>query len=268
MDKKRPFPEPVEALVLILMIFASILVLTFIGAGTLQFLFGDISLENNVRLWFVFGEALFLIIPLLYCRRKGYPIETLFRFRRVDSTTLLLSFLLGLGLIVLTDELERLINMVVPQPELIKEMMAPLMASTATDWLLVILGSVILAAVAEEGLFRGFLQVTLEKKGDVTRAVILAAVSWTIIHINPYWAIQIFVMGVFLGFLAWRTGSIWPAVIIHASNNLLALLMLNFNWEEKATWYTSNGHVSPFLIVLAAGAVYWTIRQIHLIHAR
>ncbi len=100
-----------------------------------------------------------------------------------------------------------------------------------SDWVLLLFGVVIIAAVSEEMIFRGFLQISLEKKGDINRAVILSSITWTLIHVNPYWAIQIFITGVILGFLAWRTDSAYPSMIVHAANNFLSLLFINMDIE-------------------------------------
>jgi len=116
--------------------------------------------------------------------------------------------------------------------------------------------------VSEEILFRGFLQVSLEKKGDITRAVILSSVTWTIIHVNPYWAIQIFVTGVILGFIAWRTNSVYPSMIVHATNNFLSLMVINYNLEESMDWYFLGDHISPVVFVIALGILIICIRRI------
>ena len=42
---------------------------------------------------------------------------------------------------------------------------------------------------------------------------------------NPYWFIQIYILGVFLGFLAWKTKSIIAPLILHGLNNFIALLL-------------------------------------------
>jgi uncharacterized protein len=141
--------------------------------------------------------------------------------------------------------------------------MQPLLVENRLDWIVIISGAVIIASIAEEGLFRGFLQVTLEKKGDITRAVLLSAISWTLVHMNIYWSIQIFLMGILMGYLAWRTDSIVPAVIMHGLNNLLALLFLNYDWEETLGWYTWKGHVHPLILFMAGGVLFWSVKQIN-----
>jgi membrane protease YdiL (CAAX protease family) len=124
------------------------------------------------------------------------------------------------------------------------------------------LGVVILAAISEELLFRGFLQVSLEKKGDITRAVILTSVTWTIIHVNPYWAIQIFITGIFIGFLAWRTNSVLPSMIVHATNNLISMLFINNVLEDSMDWYYLGDHISPIVLVISIAILILSIRRI------
>ena len=169
--------------------------------------------------------------------------------------------LIGLSLSVLSDELERLIALLVTIPDWMYDMLKPLKAEGIMDWILVLLGSVVIAAVAEEGLFRGFVQMTLEAKGDVTRAVLLTALTWTLVHQNPYWAVELFIMGVFLGFMAWRSNSILPGIVAHGVNNLLAMLMLNAPPEAGTYgWYEWNGHVSPVVLTVALAVLIWSLR--------
>jgi len=262
--KKKNFPEPLEALVLILVLFSGMLLLA-VTIGFILSLTGQASaqLDRNIQLFFFFGESLFLIIPWLYARKRGYNTTDLFRLKKVPLQSFAWAFLMGLGLIILTDELERVITLLIPIPDAIKELMKPMIVNGPWEWFAVFTGSVIFAAIAEEGLFRGFMQVTLEARGDVTRAVVLASVSWTIIHMNPYWAIQIFIMGVFLGWLAWRLDSIWPSVLIHGMNNFLALIIINSSIDEDIPWYTYQGHVSPLFLIAGGLLLYGAIRAIN-----
>ncbi len=259
---KKNLPDPLEALVLILVLFSGMLLFAVTVGLVLSMLGKTGQLDRDVQLFFFFGESLFLILPWLYARKRGYDTARLFRFKVAPRAAFFYAVLLGIGLIILTDELERLITMFIPLPQALQDLLQPLLVNSPWEWFAVITGSVVFAAISEEALFRGFMQVTLEARGDVTRAVILASVSWTIIHMNPYWAIQIFVMGVFLGWLAWRLDSIWPSVLIHGMNNLLALLLINFEVDENLPYYTFKGHVSPLFILLGIGLIYASVKAI------
>jgi membrane protease YdiL (CAAX protease family) len=117
-------------------------------------------------------------------------------------------------------------------------------------------GIVVLAPLGEEILFRGFLQKFLEEHWqDVTRAVLVTSLFFAIIHLNPFWLIQIYMLGVILGFLAWRTGSIWAGFILHAANNLVALLFTNYN-QVLDDIYTWQGHVAPWILLIGVGCIY------------
>lgn len=264
MSETRKFPEPVEALLLILAIFGTLILSIVLLAA-----FQDNDLEKteqliqNSRLFYIWGGSLFFIVPLAYARWRKYPIRSLFRLNPVPLPVILISIPIGLALTVIGDELDRLIGMLIDVPPWVYEMMHPLKASGFGDWVLILIGAVLVAAVAEEVLFRGFLQVTLERKGDVTRAVLLSSITWTLVHQNPYWAPEIFIQGVFIGYLAWRTNSIIPAVIVHGLNNLIGVYMLNRpQLAEQMTWYEWHNHVSPLVLVVALFLLVTGIRQL------
>jgi membrane protease YdiL (CAAX protease family) len=259
---KKEFPEPVEALVLILLTFGFIFGITLIITLVALLFNSDSILEGNASILFIIGGLVFLVVPVSYVKMRNYNFQKLFRLNIPPGEVLYLSIPIGLSIGILTDEIDRIVQIFLPTPEIFLKYLESLTADTPLDWILLIFGVVIIAAISEEILFRGFLQVSLEKKGDITRAVILSSVTWTIIHINPYWAIQIFITGVIIGFLAWRTNSVFPSMIVHATNNFLSLLAINYTFEESIDWYFLGDHVSPVVIVIAAGILIICIRRI------
>ena len=121
----------------------------------------------------------------------------------------------------------------------------------------------ILAPLGEEIIFRGFLQQILETHWkDTTRAVLFTALIFSIIHMNPYWFIQIYILGVVLGFLAWKTQSIIAPLILHGLNNSVALLF-SFLDSENNNIYIWNEHVAPWFLILALAGIIVGFKQIN-----
>ncbi|MCB0283289.1 MAG: CPBP family intramembrane metalloprotease [Calditrichaeota bacterium] len=258
--KEKNLPEPVEALVMILLLFSGIVLVTMTVGVMLNQGNSPDSIDENLRIVFLLGELMFIVIPVYYSYKKNYDINTLFRFRPVSLNIIFYAIILGISLTIITDEIDRIIRMIVPPSEAMQELMGEPKINGIGSWIIMALGSVILSPVAEEGLFRGFLQVTLENKGDVTRAVLLTSVSWALIYMNPYWAIPVFIFGVFLGYLSWKTKSIWPAVSMHAIQSFIAMLFLVDEFEISInSWYLMGDHISPFLLIAAAAGVYYSI---------
>ena len=189
-------------------------------------------------------------------------LPTAYRLKPVSATTLRDTVLIGLGVTVLVDELDRLIAMIFPLPENVVRGMEFLAFGTPVEALLVILGAVLLAPLVEEIVFRGFFQGQLEQGyRDPTKAILFSSLLFTILHFNPWWSLQIYLLGMVLGYLAWRTGSIWPSLLIHAINNSLALWFANAP-EESFAWYAPNGHVSPLWLLAAGILVYFGFKSL------
>ena len=72
-----------------------------------------------------------------------------------------------------------------------------------------------LAGVFEELLFRGPIQTALSRKNSPWVAIIIGAVLFAAAHLDLHGMGLRAVMGIVLGWTVWRTGSIFPAMLIH-----------------------------------------------------
>jgi len=215
------------------------------------------SVDVDLPRWAILiGEGLIIVPLVFFLRRNRMPLRETLRLEKVSAPTIWAALLIGLGFSVLMDEFDRLIAMVFPMPESVMGSMDILIFANPADALLVIAGAVIMAPVVEEALFRGFLQGQLERGyRDATKAVLFSSLLFMLLHFNPWWGLQIYVFGVVLGYLAWRTGSIWPAIVVHGANNALSLMLANVD-ADSLEWYVSGEHVSPGWLVAAAGLAY------------
>jgi membrane protease YdiL (CAAX protease family) len=243
-------PTPLQATLVIIGSF--LLVIIFVPAIFIGFIPSDpnsIKDSSIVKLMTVVLEFAIIIFPYFYLKRKKFPIKKVFRWNAIDKNIVIVIIAIGLSLSIIGDELDRLIGIFITPPEYLEELELLMKINSFWDFLLLLLGVVVVASFVEESLFRGLFQISLEKYQNVTRAVIYSSLAWTIVHGILYWAIQIFLIGIIFGYLAWRTKSIIPSVICHSINNGLALLFNNVDESGIYSFYEWNGHVNPLILI-------------------
>lgn len=87
---------------------------------------------------------------------------------------------------------------------------------------------VVMAPLVEEMLFRGAIQQHLLAQGKTPRtAILISALCFGIIHINPAQVFFAFLMGLALGWVSWRVGSLIPAIVGHMLNNGIGVIELH-----------------------------------------
>jgi len=212
---------------------------------------------------FIIGQG-FMLVPLFwFLRSRKEPIAERLRIRFVSSDVIISSIYLSFGIIILSDELDRIIQIFLPAPEYILDLNGLLQPESIMGFFLLFIAVVIIAPLGEELLFRGFLQQILEKHWkDVTKAVLVTALFFAMIHMNPYWFVQIYILGILLGFLAWKTKSVLPPLILHGINNAMAMFF-SFAEIENNSIYIFNGHVAPWFIFFATYAILRGFKSIN-----
>jgi membrane protease YdiL (CAAX protease family) len=88
----------------------------------------------------------------------------------------------------------------------------------------------VLVPIGEEIFFRGFVYGTLRRWGVAT-AVVLSALFFSAVHQQIVHFLPILVLGIVLALAYERTGSLLPAMVIHAVNNVVAILSVYYGWN-------------------------------------
>ena len=257
----RQFPTKKEAVLVVvvtftLLIFVSGIFSRLIAAGRKE----------------AFLTEAFVIIPaLFYVYKKGYSFKEIFRLNNVSSQAILYAVIIGVSFLMLSDEFDRLIRLVFPFPggaadaetgmnELFK-------ANSTYEFLVIFISGVLMAGIFEEMLFRGFLQKAFEREMDVTRAVFLSAFMFAFVHyiwvIWLWYLIQIIMLGVILGVLAWKSDSIYPAAAVHIVHNLISIYYTSKEPSAQELWYEWKGHISPIIILLAIYLIIYSFKRFY-----
>ncbi|MCG8700765.1 MAG: CPBP family intramembrane metalloprotease, partial [Bacteroidales bacterium] len=138
-----------------------------------------------------------------FCRGGLFRLE-------VGASLLLLS-----GLLVLNY----LYHFVLLKPYLEENLFAD-----ANAWLLFIVFC-LLPGITEEIAFRGLVQHWLHVVLTPWRAIALASALFTALHMSIVSAPYLFLVGLLLGWLKWRTNSLYPSMLIHCLHNAIVVFM-------------------------------------------
>lgn len=221
----------------------------------ITFSLGLIGMLIKVKTELFLLEGIIILPALIFTLVNKFPAVTVFRLRSVNMNVILTSVLIGIALTIVADEIDRIVQLFFPMPEILRQAIEEsLKIQSTSDLIIIIISAIFFAAIVEEMLFRGFVQTSFEHHFDVTKAVMSSALIFTIIHFNPWWAIQVMIIGVILGVMAWKSNSIIPPMIVHLINNGIALIFANRE-PEQYQWYLYKDHVS---IPIVAAAVLVT----------
>ena len=97
----------------------------------------------------------------------------------------------------------------------------------STVTVLVALYSVILGPIAEELTFRGVTLGYGRKAMSFWKANVAQALLFALLHMNPLQSLYTFVLGLLLGYIAWRSDSLLLAIVVHMVFNLVGVFGAN-----------------------------------------
>ncbi|MBF9252422.1 CPBP family intramembrane metalloprotease [Pontibacter sp. 172403-2] len=178
-------------------------------------------------------KLLLYVVPFLlfalYLKKKqklGAMLQPEAGIKRVPGVLYLLILLFIPAIHIALDPLVSLI----PMPDVVRDMFVNMSGKDIFTFITI----VVAAPVLEEFLMRGLLLRGLLKNYSPATAIIWTSVMFAVLHLNPWQGIGAFVLGLVLGWIYYKTRSIWTCIFLHFANNLMGALMMLILPEELA----------------------------------
>lgn len=209
--------------------------------------FRDSSISFRLILNIVITAVLFGVLPFLYCRFGRINTRSTFRLSvpnaKLAPIFILASLALATSLWMAAHELflaSRWLGIQTLRDEQVQAAQTLIIQFRSVSPWLVLLSFALTPALFEEFFFRGFVFSSLNQLSR-PGAILVSAVLFGLFHVitGSVLAIERFLpttlMGFFLGWLAFRTKSLWPGVVLHAAHNGL-LLMTAYYADTLKDW--------------------------------
>ena len=103
--------------------------------------------------------------------------------------------------------------------------LSPVLVNPTLFWGLAF-SAVLVAPFVEEIFFRGFLFTGFREKYGWRKAAALSALLFSLIHLQPLNMIPFFILGYIFAYTYEYSGSLWPAILLHATVNGVSMLLL------------------------------------------
>lgn len=188
----------------------------------------DISVES-----IVFGIGMIVlnilshfIVILIGLKKSGQKPNDIFKFNRVSSDYWLAIIVFMFGFIIVLSELDNLLKYFLPMPVFFQNTFNLIMVKQLFIISIIMVG--IVPGLVEEMFFRGILLNGFEKNYSEKKAILVSALLFGIMHLNPWQFVTAFIMGIVLAWVYIKTKSIILCIYMHIFNNMVGVITLRY----------------------------------------
>ncbi|HUI11173.1 MAG TPA: CPBP family intramembrane glutamic endopeptidase [Bacteroidota bacterium] len=280
-EPEGTFLQRMHPVVFCLFALALIFVLYQLVGGFLTLLVARWRItEANVTIvrWAtILGQLLFILAPTVWLARKRHgPGAALFRVKiprvRDLAATMLAVFALQQMMqaymvlqdrIPLPDGMQQFLDWMRRILEETERLLVQ--ANSPGEFIFVIVVVALVPALAEELLFRGLVQRNLEAVSGWWGAVITGVV-FGIYHFNPFTLVPLVALGVYFGFIVYRSGNITLSMSAHFFNNFVACAAMYLHLDDNfvavspssaPTLTLAAWNFAGFAVVFCAATLYF-----------
>ena len=168
-------------------------------------------------------------------------------FRKIKPVIFPIALVMTFALSIISESICSLI----PMPDFVAQLFSEAISLDLAGYLT----AGIIAPFLEEWLFRGIILAALLRRYEPRKAIIWSAVIFGIAHLNPWQFIAALIIGCAMGWLFWRTRSIWIGVFMHWANNTAGFLLGYISGDMNTSITDYFGSPINYAIVLIACAI-------------
>ncbi|MDQ2086056.1 CPBP family intramembrane glutamic endopeptidase [Herbivorax sp. ANBcel31] len=191
----------------------------------LYFFIGSMLMERDFNKGAIINQFVLIFLPpVLFLVLFKFDLKKVLRLNKIRPVTLVIIFFLTVFSIPLVAIINLLNHFLVKALFGRAEVMQPPISTDFPGVLVSFFVIGIVAGICEEVLFRGVIQRGFEKYG-VKKAIIITALLFGLMHLNFQSLFGTFLLGVLIGFIVYRTNSLYGGIFAHFANNSIAVAL-------------------------------------------
>lgn len=211
--------------------------------------------EPMLKLPVFFGTT--IVILLLGARFTGLSGREIFPMKTFHWLTVPAVLISLVALQFFMNEITIHLDKVLPPPGWFLELFNRLFESDFGIWGGII-RVIVIAPVVEEMIFRGVIFSGFRRNYSPFWAIFLSALLFALFHLNPWQLGPTFLLGLLLGYVRQKTGSLLASVVTHALHNAMIFFTVYFNAPFAEEFWRQTGPLPAYaicLLLLSAGAM-------------
>jgi len=215
----------------------------------------------NIILNTVLGKEISFLVYYLLAMGVPFGIAHLIRNKRTgiskynfSLSSMKIMVLISISIIAIQTGIVSPIVSSLPMPEIMKKIFLEFANQNGIFSFIVI---VIAAPIIEELIFRGIILNGLLQRYSPVKSIIISSVLFGIVHLNPWQFISALIIGLFSGWVYYRTRKLTLSIMIHSVNNLFAFVGMYFMDAETMMNESLTELYGGFtnLILITVGAI-------------
>lgn len=241
---ESPYPK-IKNAILLCLLFIVFQALVGIPIGILGAVFNLQNTEYFQSITALVGMIIpFSIVIILGINKTKNRIQDVFHFKKIKLSTWIITVLFSIGLVIVSSEIDNYVNFFIPKPEFMKNIFASMMPKNS--FILSFITIALIPGITEELLFRGLILEGFKKNYSIGKAILLSALLFGLIHLNPWQFITAFFIGLFSAWMAIKTESLFPSIFIHIFNNGIFAITSHYPHLNPISGFNNNGQVIKF----------------------
>lgn len=232
-----------------------IVILGMLFLSPVNLLLNDlIGKEASMFIYYLLAIGLpFFIVYTIRKRKTGKD-----SFNLSIENKVLIPFVV-IGTVALLFGIISPIGNLIPMPESIKKAFMDFGGQTGIFAFMLM---VVAAPILEELIFRGIILDGLMKKYSPEKSILLSSFLFGLVHLNPWQFVTGFIIGIFAGWIYYKTKSLSLTIIIHAAANLSGYIVRYFIDMESSmddTLVEMYGGLTNLILVIVGSIIIVSI---------
>lgn len=230
----------------------------FVVAVTiLLVLYAGSMLQVKFGLAGVFGtQMILLLVPLALVVYMKKDVRQTYGFAGVKAAGCIGSAFIGVGMFLINLVLSMGLMRLFPESAgNVETAFSAILGDSMVSALLVI---ALTPAVCEELLFRGMILHAMKARYRVSTAIVVTAALFGLYHMSLVKFIPTGLLGLALCIVVWKTGSIYPAMVMHFTNNALSVVIAYCQGQigrVLPVFYQDAFSLSDAMLLVGAGLI-------------